>query len=88
MNKNDYKETKYNQPLILHRADPYVYKSKDGTYYFTASVPVSRFSSARPSPWKIVLFQGKNEKNGSACEKAVFPLTLLHKDAIIDFVHF
>ena len=40
MNKNDYKETKYNQPLILQRADPYVYKSKDGTYYFTASVPV------------------------------------------------
>ena len=39
MNKNDYKETKYNQPLILQRADPYVYKSKDGTYYFTASVP-------------------------------------------------
>ena len=39
MNKNDYKETKYNQPLILQRADPYVYKSKEGTYYFTASVP-------------------------------------------------
>ena len=39
MNKNNYKETKYNKPLILQRADPYVYKSQDGTYYFTASVP-------------------------------------------------
>ena len=43
MNKNDYKETKYNQPLILQRADPYVYKSKEGTYYFTASVPAFLF---------------------------------------------
>jgi GH43 family beta-xylosidase len=27
------------QPLITQRADPYVYKHKDGYYYFTASVP-------------------------------------------------
>ena len=30
---------KYNEPWILQRADPYVYKHIDGTYYFTASVP-------------------------------------------------
>ena len=30
---------KYNEPWILQRADPYVYKHTDGTYYFTASVP-------------------------------------------------
>ncbi len=30
--------TKYNEPFILQRADPYVYKHNDGTYYFTASV--------------------------------------------------
>lgn len=29
----------YNKPWILQRADPYVYKHFDGTYYFTASVP-------------------------------------------------
>lgn len=29
----------YNKPWILQRADPYVYKSPDGLYYFTASVP-------------------------------------------------
>jgi GH43 family beta-xylosidase len=29
----------YNEPWILQRADPYVYKHTDGTYYFTASVP-------------------------------------------------
>lgn len=29
----------YNQPWILQRADPYVYKHTDGTYYFTASIP-------------------------------------------------
>ena len=28
-----------NQPWILQRADPYVYRHTDGTYYFTASVP-------------------------------------------------
>lgn len=30
---------KYNEPWIRQRADPYVYKHTDGTYYFTASVP-------------------------------------------------
>lgn len=30
---------KYNEPWILRRADPYVYKHTDGYYYFTASIP-------------------------------------------------
>ena len=30
---------KFNEPWILQRADPYVYKHTDGSYYFTASVP-------------------------------------------------
>ncbi len=29
----------YNKPWIMQRADPYVYRHTDGTYYFTASVP-------------------------------------------------
>lgn len=29
----------YNEPWILQRADPYIYKHTDGKYYFTASVP-------------------------------------------------
>ena len=33
------KELKYNEPWILQRADPYVYRHTDGSYYFTASVP-------------------------------------------------
>lgn len=33
------KELSYNKPWILQRADPYIYKHTDGTYYFTASVP-------------------------------------------------
>ncbi len=33
------KELKFNEPWILQRADPYVYKHTDGSYYFTASVP-------------------------------------------------
>ena len=31
--------TKYNEPWIEQRADPYVYRHTDGYYYFTASVP-------------------------------------------------
>lgn len=31
--------TEYNKPFIEQRADPYVYRHTDGTYYFTASVP-------------------------------------------------
>ncbi len=33
------KKLKYNEPWILQRADPYVYRHTDGSYYFTASVP-------------------------------------------------
>ena len=29
----------FNKPWILQRADPYVYRHSDGSYYFTASVP-------------------------------------------------
>ena len=29
----------YINPLIIQRADPYIYKHTDGYYYFTASVP-------------------------------------------------
>lgn len=32
-------ELKYNEPWIMQRADPYVYKHTDGMYYFTASIP-------------------------------------------------
>ncbi len=33
------RELKYNEPWILQRADPYVYRHTDGSYYFTASIP-------------------------------------------------
>ncbi len=33
------KELRFNEPWILQRADPYVLKAQDGSYYFTASVP-------------------------------------------------
>lgn len=33
------KGLKLNKPWILQRADPYVYRHTDGSYYFTASVP-------------------------------------------------
>lgn len=39
MDRDHYAETEYNIPLIENRADPYIYKHEDGTYYFTASVP-------------------------------------------------
>lgn len=32
-------ELKFNEPWILQRADPYIYRHTDGWYYFTASVP-------------------------------------------------
>ena len=32
-------ELHYNNPIVLQRADPYVYRHTDGYYYFTASVP-------------------------------------------------
>jgi len=38
-NRHNEQQLNYNTPWILQRADPYVYKHKDGSYYFTASVP-------------------------------------------------
>ena len=37
--KRTVKKTEYNIPFIEQRADPYVYRDEDGSYYFTASVP-------------------------------------------------
>ena len=39
MDRDHYASTEYNIPLIENRADPYIFKHEDGTYYFTASVP-------------------------------------------------
>lgn len=33
------KTLRFNEPWILQRADPYVYRHEDGKYYFTASLP-------------------------------------------------
>lgn len=32
-------QTEYNNPIVLERADPWIYKHTDGYYYFTGSVP-------------------------------------------------
>ena len=32
-------ENIYNNPIVIQRADPFIYKHTDGYYYFTASVP-------------------------------------------------
>lgn len=39
MNAGNYKKTEYNDPFIAQRADPYIVKADDGSFYFTASVP-------------------------------------------------
>jgi GH43 family beta-xylosidase len=39
VNRDNFIKTNYNEPFIIQRADPYVYKHKDGTYLFTGSVP-------------------------------------------------
>ena len=30
-------QTQYDNPFILYRADPYIIRAEDGSYYFTAS---------------------------------------------------
>ena len=63
------KQLKYNEPWILQRADPYVYRHTDGTYYFTASVPnmTGLFLESR------ILWQGflmrKRQKYGTGMKK-------------------
>ncbi len=52
---NTAKPFQYNEPWILQRADPYVYRHTDGTYYFTASVPAYDSVVLRHSPTLIGL---------------------------------
>jgi Predicted beta-xylosidase len=53
MNSLNYKETTYNRPFILQRADPHVYQHTDGIYYFTASVPeYDRIVLRKANCWK------------------------------------
>ena len=44
-NERRTKTLKHNEPWILQRADPYVYRHTDGNYSFTASVPAYRSGS-------------------------------------------
>jgi GH43 family beta-xylosidase len=41
MPTNNYSDikTNYNNPIVLQRADPWIYKHSDGYYYFTATAP-------------------------------------------------
>ncbi|WP_077609287.1 glycoside hydrolase family 43 protein [Clostridium sp. Marseille-P2415] len=39
MDSRNFKKTPDNEPFIFQRADPYLYRHTDGSYYFTASVP-------------------------------------------------
>ena len=39
MNNSNYRKTIYNKAFIEQRADPYIFRHRDGAYYFTASVP-------------------------------------------------
>ena len=39
MNANNFRKTKYNEPFIAQRADPFILHAEDGTFYFTASHP-------------------------------------------------
>lgn len=38
-NPGSVESQRYTTPLILHRADPWIYRHSDGYYYFTATVP-------------------------------------------------
>ena len=56
------KITKYNQPFIEQRADPYILRHTDGRYYFTATVP---------SYDRIVLRSAESLKGLAAAEEKV-----------------
>ena len=48
-NRTNTTNTKYNNIWIAQRADPYVYRHTDGTYYFTASLPAYNAIALRKS---------------------------------------
>jgi len=60
--KGKIKEINYPEPLVEKRADPYVYKHKDGYYYFTGSYPEYD---------RIVLRRAKNLSDLQQAEEVV-----------------
>lgn len=52
-------EFDYQKPWIMKRADPYIYKHKDGWYYFTASMPEYDCITLRKSKTLIGLAKAK-----------------------------
>ena len=96
-------QTKYNKPWIMQRADPYVYKHVDGTYYFTASVPEYDHIMLRKADTldglqnaeEIIIWR-KHEKGEMSCHvwapelHFLFGLSFLHRILllkVLDFVH-
>ena len=57
----------YENPFILQRADPYIFKGPDGYYYFTASYPA--FGSAENGYDRIILRRSKTVKGLAAAEE-------------------
>lgn len=50
MNEATELQCAYRNPVVLQRADPWIYKHSDGVYYFTASVPEYDRIEIRRSP--------------------------------------
>lgn len=65
-------EKVYENPFIIERADPYIMKSPDGYYYFTASYPMK--SGDDPDGYDRIVLRRANSMEGLACaeEKVIW----------------
>ena len=71
------KELRYNEPWILQRADPYVYRHTDGNYYFTASVPAyDRIVLRKSKTLAGIVIEARLEQP----EKAPSPIVVIPED--------
>ncbi len=57
-------ETCYENPLIFHRADPFIYKHTDGNYYFTASHTDAEHNLIGEYQYRKILIRKASTING------------------------
>jgi GH43 family beta-xylosidase len=71
-------EHQYTNPIILHRADPFVYRHTDGNYYFTASHTdmehnlVGEFQYRNITLRKAASLEGLADNSGEYTERVVY----------------
>lgn len=77
-------ETPYSTPLIMHRADPFIYKHTDGYYYFTASYTDMQHNLDGKYQYDRILVRRAKTINGLSDKLAQYTQKTVYQKAAIN----